>query len=106
VEPVVLNRVLLIAGMTAVTYLPRLLPLVLRGRARPGAVERRAIRLVPVTAVGALIIPGGLAAVQESTLLSGIGLLAAVGLALLVRQPFLVVVGSVAAVALAIVLGL
>jgi hypothetical protein len=69
-------------------------------------VGRRAIRLVPVTAVGALIIPGGLAAVQESALLSGVGLLAAVGLALLVRQPFLVVVGSVAAVALAIVLGL
>ena len=100
------NVVIVIAGMTAVTYLPRLLPLLLASRGALTGWERRAMRLVPVTAVGALILPGGLAAVESRAGLSSLGLLIATVLALTVRQPFLVVVGSVGAVALAIVLGM
>lgn len=100
------NVVIVIAGMTAVTYLPRLLPLLLASRGTLTGWERRAMRLVPVTAVGALILPGGLAAVESRVGLSSLGLLAATLLAVTVRQPFLVVVGAVGAVALAILLGM
>ena len=101
-----MNVVLLIAGMSAVTYLPRLLPFVLTGRRRLGAIETRALRLIPVTAIGALIIPGSLTSVRDRTDLAALGLIAAVALSLLVRHPFAVVVGSVCAVALSLALGL
>ncbi|MFW6312628.1 MAG: AzlD domain-containing protein [Spirochaetota bacterium] len=100
------NVVLVIAGMTAVTYLPRLIPLVVSSRRRLGAWEQRAMRLVPITAVGALLIPGGLTSVDARPDLSAIGLVAAIAITVTLRQPFLVVVGSVATVSLAIVLGL
>lgn len=99
------NLVIVIAGMTAVTYLPRLLPLVMHRGTRLAPWQRRALRLVPVTAIGALVIPGGMDAVPGEPGVSAIGLLAAVGLALLVRTPILVVIGSVAATTLAIALG-
>ena len=99
------NVVLVIAGMTAVTYLPRLIPLVVSTRRRLGHWEQRALRLVPITAVGALLIPDGLTSVDSRLDLSAIGLVAAIAITVVLRQPFLVVVGSVAAVSLAIVLG-
>ena len=101
-----MELILVIAGMTAVTYIPRAIPLLLRRRERIAPWQRRALRLVPVTAVGALLVPGGLTSVGGRADLSLVGLGAAAALTLLVRQPFLVVVGSVAAVALAITLGL
>ncbi|MFW5784128.1 MAG: AzlD domain-containing protein, partial [Spirochaetota bacterium] len=100
------NVIAVIAGMTAVTYLPRLIPLLVHGRRALRPWERRAMRLVPLTAIGALIVPGGLVAVDGRADLSAVGLVAAVGLAVLVRQPFVVVVGSVGAVVLAIALGM
>ena len=99
------NVVLVIAGMTAVTYLPRLVPLIVSTRRRSAPWEQRALRLVPITAVGALLIPGGLTSVDARFDLSAIGLVAAIAITVLLRQPFLVVVGSVAAVSLAIALG-
>lgn len=99
------NVVLVIAGMTAVTYLPRVLPLVLHRGTRLAPWQRRALRLVPVTAIGALVIPGGIDAIAGRPDASAIGLLAAVALALVVRTPILVVIGSVAAVTLALALG-
>lgn len=101
-----MDVVLVIAGMTAVTYVPRLLPLLVTSRRVLPAWQQRAMRLVPITAVGALLVPGGLVAVNDRMDLSAVGLVAAVGLALTVRQPFVVVVGAVAAVALAITLGM
>lgn len=100
-----MELVAVIAGMTAVTYLPRLLPLVVTGGRRLSRWERRALRLVPVTAVGALLVPQGFTAVDGDVALSSVGLVAAVALTLTVRQPFFVVVGSVATVTLAILLG-
>jgi branched-subunit amino acid transport protein len=100
------DLIIVIAGMTAATYLPRLLPLLaMRARSLP-AWQHRTMRLVPITAVGALIVPGGLTAVDGDMGLSAIGLGCAVALALLVRQPFAVVVGSVGAAVLAITLGM
>lgn len=101
-----MELVTVIVGMTAVTYLPRLLPLLATGRRRLSGWERRALRLVPVTAVGALIVPQGFTAVYGDVALSSVGLVAAAALTLTVRQPFFVVVGSVATVTLAILLGM
>ncbi len=98
--------VLIVAGMAIVTYVPRLVPLVIRTRRELSARQMRVLRLVPVTAIGALIIPGGLTAVDGRLDLSLIGIAAAVILALALRHPFLVVVGSVGAVALSLALGL
>lgn len=101
-----MELVLVIAGMTAVTYLPRLLPLLATNRRRLSGWERRALRLVPITAVGALLVPQGFTAVDGDAGLSAVGLVSAVVLTLTVRQPFFVVVGAVGAVTLAILLGM
>ncbi len=98
--------VFVIAGMTLVTYIPRLLPLITRSRRGLSARQTRMLQLVPVTAIGALIVPGGVTSVGGRIDLSLIGIAAAAILALLVRHPFLVVVGSVGVVALALALGL
>lgn len=100
-----MELVVVIAGMTAVTYVPRLLPLLGSARSRLTPWQRRAMGLVPITAIGALIVPGGLTAVNGSVGLSTVGLVAATLLTLLVRQPFLVVLGSVGSVALALAIG-
>lgn len=92
---------LVILGMMAVTYVPRLLPLVLRGRASPPAWVQRTLRLLPFTAIGALLIPNGLTAVDGNILLSAIGLLVAAVATWLARQPFVAVVAAVLAVAAA-----
>ncbi len=99
------NVVVVILGMAFVTYVPRLLPFLPAGTRRLTDRQVRVLRLIPVTAIGALIIPGGLTAVDGRAGISAIGIGAAVALALLARHPFVVVVGSVGAVALAIVLG-
>ena len=49
---------LLILGMTAVTYLPRAIPAVLVDRLRFGAKTEKFLKLIPYTAMSALIFPG------------------------------------------------
>ena len=87
-----------IAGMVAVTYVPRLLPFVMKGRRGLTPWQQRALRLVPFAAIGALILPDGLTAVDGDILLSVLGLAVAAAASALVKQPFVVVVLSVAAV--------
>ena len=53
-----MNWLGLVAGMAAVTYLPRMLPLVLLQKAQPPERLRRFMRLIPFAALGALIFPG------------------------------------------------
>ena len=48
----------LILGMTAVTYLPRALPAALIGKLRFGPKLEKFLRLIPYTAMAALIFPG------------------------------------------------
>ncbi len=92
---------LVIFGMMVVTYGPRLLPLVLRGKGVPPPWVERMLRLLPFTAIGALLIPNGLTAVDGNVALSAIGLLVAAGATWLTRQPFVAVVAAVLAVAAA-----
>lgn len=59
-----------ITGYLAGEVLPELveqamvIPLLVDGRSELGLRERRMLRLVPITAVGALIIPGGLTPIE------------------------------------------
>ncbi len=48
----------LIAGMALVTYLPRMLPAVLIDRLKFGTKVEKYLRLIPYTAMAALIFPG------------------------------------------------
>jgi len=92
---------LLSLGMMVVTYLPRLLPLaVLRNIRLP---RRLSVFLsfIPFAAIGALIIPGGLGAVEGSWVLSAVGLAAAFVSAWLLRNIVVTVVLSILAVYLA-----
>ncbi len=50
--------ILLILGMTAVTYIPRVLPLVFVGKIKLGKKTEKFLKLIPYTAMSALIFPG------------------------------------------------
>ena len=56
---------LLIAGMTAVTYVPRMLPAVLIDRMRFSPRVEKFLKLIPYTAMAALIFPGILTAMDH-----------------------------------------
>lgn len=68
------NQILLILGMMFVTYIPRLLPLVMvSGKKLPEKLERF-LSFIPYTALGALIIPGVFSAIPEMPLVSLLGI--------------------------------
>jgi len=52
------NILLLILGMTAVTYIPRAIPAVLVGKMKFGPRVKKFLRLIPYTALAVLIFPG------------------------------------------------
>ena len=89
---------LLVLGMTAVTYLPRLLPLtVLKGR----SLGRRLtlfLSFIPYAAIGALVIPGGLDAIEGNPVASVIGLAAAFLSAWIFRSFILTIVVAILSV--------
>ena len=52
------TALLLFLGMTLVTYIPRALPVLLLGRLRLGSRVEKFLRLIPYTAMSALVFPG------------------------------------------------
>jgi len=89
---------LLVLGMTAATYLPRLLPLaVLKGR-RPGKRLTLLLSFIPYAAIGALVIPGGLDAIEGNPVASVIGLAAALLSAWIFRSFILTIVVAIVSV--------
>ncbi len=68
---------ILVAGMTAVTYLPRLIPLLSLSERQLPPVVRRFLLYIPYTALGALIIPGAFQAIPDQPLAGVVGILAA-----------------------------
>ncbi len=91
-------HLLLIAGMAAVTYIPRLLPfLLLTGRTLP-PVCKRFLAFIPYTALGALIIPGVIGAVPGRPWVSLAGLATAMAIAWYRRGLILPVVAAVGVV--------
>lgn len=49
---------LLFLGMTAVTYIPRALPLIFTGKLKFGKKTEKFLKLIPFTAMAALVFPG------------------------------------------------
>jgi branched-subunit amino acid transport protein len=89
---------LLVVGMTAVTYLPRLLPLTaLQGR-RLGKRISLFLSFIPYAAIGALVIPGGLNAIEGNLIASVVGLVAALLAAWFLRSFLLTIVVSIVSV--------
>ena len=76
------NVVLIVLGMAAVTYGPRLAPFFLIGGNRLPARVDAFLKCIPVAAIGALIIPGVLSAVPGEPLavIGGMGFALAFGL--------------------------
>ncbi len=72
---------LLILGMAAVTFLPRVLPAVLVSRLRFGPKTTRFLKLIPYTAIAALIFPGVLNADPNHWIIGAAGILTAFVLA-------------------------
>ena len=93
---------LLIAGMVAVTYGPRLAPfLLLKGRGMP-AFFRRFLGQLPIVALAALVIPGVLDAVPGDPFVGVGAMVVAAGAAWLSRNLIVPVVVAVAAAYLAL----
>lgn len=72
---------LLILGMAVVTYLPRLLPAVFVSRIRFGPKTTKFLKLIPYTAIAALIFPGVLKTDPAHWTIGAFGITAAVFLA-------------------------
>lgn len=89
--------VLMIIGMTLVTYLPRALPLVMVDRIKLSTKLEKFLKLIPYTAMAALIFPGILSSDAADPLIGIVGGAVAVALAWL-RCPVMVcVLGAIAA---------
>ncbi|WP_274363618.1 AzlD domain-containing protein [Paenibacillus thermotolerans] len=89
--------IIMIITMAIVTYVPRMLPLVVLHRLRLPPFLRRQLRFIPYAALGALIFPGVLYSTDRPAT-AVIGACTALALALLKANLLLVVVGSIAAV--------
>jgi len=87
----------IVVGMALVTYVPRMLPLVLLERLTLPPFLKRQFRFMPYAVLGALIFPGVLDS-TGSTASASIGAAVAVLLALLRANLLLVVLGGIAAV--------
>lgn len=66
--------ILLILGMTAVTYIPRLLPFLMLSQNNIPIRLRRFLKYIPYTALGALIIPGVFSATPQMPYAAGVGM--------------------------------
>lgn len=99
-----LKYILLVLAMGVVTYIPRLLPMVvLRNMRLPGRLKTF-LGFIPYAALGALIFPGILTSTGDIAS-AAFGLLACVVLALAKLNVMIVVIGGIAAVYLYQLLG-
>lgn len=88
----------LILGMAAVTYLPRLLPLVLLRNWTLSPFMTRFMHYIPYAVLAALIVPGVFNAVGNQTTAAVVGAVVALGLAYTELNLLVVVLGSVGSV--------
>ena len=73
-----MNILLVIIGMMAVTYLPRLIPFLAFSQGKLPESVRVFLSYIPYAALGALIVPGGFTAIPNMPAASSIALLATV----------------------------
>ena len=64
----------LIAGMVAVTYLPRLAPFLCFSKLKISPFMDGFLKTIPVAAIGALIIPGAVSATPDMPMAAGAGM--------------------------------
>jgi branched-subunit amino acid transport protein len=101
-----MKHLLLILGMAAVTYIPRMAPmLLLRGRELSPFI-RNFLQVLPVCALGALLIPGVLSSIPGSPVAAIIGVVVAGAVSLTRGGLLLSVVAGVGASYLMLYLGL
>lgn len=92
-----LEAVLLIAGMTAVTYLPRALPVIFLDRLKFGPKTEKFLKLIPYTAMAALIFPGILTSDAQNPVVGLVGGAVAGALAWRRRPVMVCVLGAIGA---------
>lgn len=92
-----LKYVILILAMGIVTYIPRMIPMVLLDGVKLPARLRTFLGFIPFAALGALIFPGILSSTGD-TGSAAFGLAASIALALLRLNVMIVVTGGIAAV--------
>lgn len=69
------NLIFVILGMAAVTYGPRLAPFLLLADREPSKRVKAFLKCIPVTAIGALIIPGVFSATPDMPIAAIAGIL-------------------------------
>jgi len=74
------NIYLIVLAMMAVTYLPRLFPFLALDEEKIPPALKKWLAWLPYAALGALIIPGGLTAIDGPWWISPLGLLIAAGI--------------------------
>ena len=96
-----MNAWILIAFMAAVTFLPRVLPGYLVGKIHYGKRIEKFLRLIPYTAMTALVLPGIFSVDTSYWWIGAVGGLVAIGLSCVKKMPLAVtVITSVASVML------
>lgn len=88
----------LFLGMLLVTYIPRLLPAVLVGKLRFGKKAEKFLKLIPYTAMSALIFPGVFTVDTDTPVVGIVGLLTAAILAWKKCPVMVCVLSAIAAV--------
>lgn len=92
-----IEMILLILGMTAVTYIPRALPALIIDKLRFGAKVEKFLKLIPYTAMTALVFPG-IFSVDAARPEVGLVGCAVAGVLAWLRLPVMVcVIGAIAA---------
>ena len=96
-----MNIWLLLLCMMLVTFLPRVLPSVLVGRVHYSRNVEKFLRLIPYTAMTALVVPGIFSTAPNQWYVGVIGGLVAIGMACIKKMPLAVtVIASVLSVML------
>lgn len=91
-----MNNISIIIGMGLVTYIPRFLPFVLMKKQNINKDFGRFLKLIPYTALGALIIPGVFTAIEGHLSANITGMVVAIILAYLTENLLITVVLAIA----------
>jgi branched-subunit amino acid transport protein len=100
-----MDLMIVVLVMTAVTYIPRLLPLLFLDAERINPGMKKFLSFMPYAALGALLLPGGLTAVNGSPGISIAALIITLIVAWLNRNIILAVAASVITVYVMLMLG-
>lgn len=100
-----MDILMVVLVMAAVTYLPRLIPMLFLDAERINPAVKRFLSYIPYAALGALIIPGGIGAVSGRPGVSIIALLVTIITAWFNRNIILTVAVSVVSVYLMLIAG-